>query len=378
MLNEVHILQEAIHSGILSVSEVDEIMIMTYEKLVKDKHPYAINNRTSRKGIRYITKVREDGKLKQITACSEKELLHKLYFFYFDNKHNLTLNDLFPQWKTERLVEQHINIKTVRRNCQHWDKYYKDNALVHVPIFKLTTKQLNDFFNTTITEFQLSNKEYNNMKSIMIALLLNAIDQGIIVDNPMKDIYIKAKFRAIRKQNDGSKVYLSDEHLKLLELLEQEDTMESLCIQLMFQLAVRIGESVALKFTDITYGKIFIQRMEEKVIEYDGTQFKSNGTRVVEHLKKENSCEYRYIPLTDKALSIIAKTQALNPDGDFMFVRDGERLTARAVVYWLEKYCRRADVTYKSPHSIRRTTASLLHMAGNAFGYDKRYTRTSR
>lgn len=93
-------------------------------------------------------------------------------------------------------------------------------------------------------------------------------------------------------------------------------------------------------------------------------QFKSNGTRVVEHLKKENSCEYRHIPLTNKALSIIAKTQALNPDGDFMFVRDGERLTARAVVYWLEKYCRRADITYKSPHSIRRTTASLLHTAG--------------
>lgn len=201
---------------------MDEILIMTREKLVKDKHPYAINSRNGRNGIRFITKVREDGKLKQITACSEKELLHKLYSFYFDNKRNLTLNDLFPLWKTERLVEQNINIKTVRRNCQHWDKYYKDSALVHVPISKLTTKQLNDFFITTITEFQLSNKEYNNMKSIMIALLRNAIDQEIIVDNPMKDIYIKAKFRAIRKQNDGSKVYLSDEYLKLLELLEQD------------------------------------------------------------------------------------------------------------------------------------------------------------
>lgn len=180
----------------------------------------------------------------------------------------------------------------------------------------------------------------------------------------MKYIYIKAKFRAIRKQNNGSKVYLSDEYLKLLELLEQEDNIESLCIQLMFQLAVRIGESVALKFSDIEYGKIAIQRMEEKVVEYDGTHFRNTGTRVVEHLKKENSCEYRFIPLTDKAMSIIAKAQALNLDSDFMFVRDGERLTARAIVYWLEKYCKRADVKYKSPHSIRRTTASLLHTAG--------------
>lgn len=58
----------------------------------------------------------------------------------------------------------------------------------------------------------------------MIALIRNAIDQVIIV-NPLKDIYIKAKIRAIRKQNDGSKVYLSDEYLKLLELLEQEEPL---------------------------------------------------------------------------------------------------------------------------------------------------------
>ena len=54
----------------------------------------------------------------------------------------------------------------------------------------------------------------------------------------------------------------------------------------------------------------------------------------------------------------------MNPDEDFMFVRNGERITTRAFTYWLEKYCRMADTTYKSPHSIRRTLASLLHTAG--------------
>lgn len=114
--------------------------------------------------------------------------------------------------------------------------------------------------------------------------------------------------------------------------------------------------------------------MEEKIVEYDGTHFRNTDNRVVEHLKKENSCEYRFIPLTDKAMSIIEKTQALNPNSDFMFVRDGERLTPRAIAYWLEKYYKRADDTYKSPHLIRRTTASILHTAG----MPKRYIRTSR
>ncbi len=53
----------------------------------------------------------------------------------------------------------------------------------------------------------------------------------------------------------------------------------------------------------------------------------------MEHLKKENNSEYRFIPLTDRANQIIEKARELNPNGEFIFERDGERLTARAVTY---------------------------------------------
>ncbi len=81
---------------ILSVSEVDDMLKMTHRKLVEQKRPYAINSRANG---RVITTVREDGKLKQISAVTMKDMLDKLYLFYFENKKNLTLNDLFPQWK---------------------------------------------------------------------------------------------------------------------------------------------------------------------------------------------------------------------------------------------------------------------------------------
>ena len=57
---------------------------------------------------------------------------------------------------------------------------------------------------------------------------------------------------------------LNDEYNTLDTHLEEESTIEALCIQLMFQLGVRIGEGVALKFSDIEYEKIAIQKMEEK------------------------------------------------------------------------------------------------------------------
>lgn len=354
-------LQEAISRDILTVSEVDDMLKMTRKKLVEQKHPYAINSRTNG---RVITTVREDGKLKQISAVTMEDMLDKLYLFYFENKKKLTLNELFPEWKAERLNDKSLNIKTVRRDNEHWNKYYKDHSIIYVPISKLTTKMLNDFFNATITKFNLSNREYNNMKSIMIALMRIAIDEEIIMENPMNGIYIKAKFRAVRKKSDGSKLYLNDEFNALDTHLEEKSTLEALCIQLIFQLGVRIGEGVALKFSDIEYGKIAIQRMEEKVLVFDGENFKSAGVQIVEHLKKENDSEYRFISLTDVAKDIIRKAKELNPEGEFIFERNGEQLIARAVTYWLSKYCRDAGITYKSPHCTRRTTASRLSTEG--------------
>jgi hypothetical protein len=93
-------LKEAICRDIISVSEVDDMLKMTHKKLVEQKHPYAINSRTNG---RVITTVRADGKLKQISAVTMDGMIDKLYLFYFENKKNLTLNNLFPQWKEEHL-----------------------------------------------------------------------------------------------------------------------------------------------------------------------------------------------------------------------------------------------------------------------------------
>ncbi len=361
MLNFDKTLKEAIIHDILTVSEVDEMLKMTRRKLVEQTHPYVIDSRSNG---RVITTVREEGKLKQISSGTEDEMIDKLYRFYFENKKNLTLNDVYPRWKEERLTDENVNVKSVRRYNQLWIKYYKENPIINVPISRITTKILNDFFNTIITKFRLSNKEYNNMKSIMIALLRIAIDDEIIIENPMNGIYIKSKFRAIRKKNDGSKVYLNDEYEFLDNCLEEANTIEALCIQFLFQIAVRIGEGVAVKFSDVEYDKIAIQRMEERVVLADGENFKSGGVQIVEHLKKENSSEYRFIPLTDKVKEIIRKAKVLNPDSEYIFAREVERLTARAVTYWLSKYCREAGITYKSPHCTRRTSASRLNSAG--------------
>lgn len=57
---------------------------------------------------------------------------------------------------------------------------------------------------------------------------------------------------------------MNDEFDSLDAHLEKQSTMEALYIRLIFQLGVRIGEGVALKFSDIEYGKIAIQKWKKR------------------------------------------------------------------------------------------------------------------
>jgi hypothetical protein len=85
-----------------------------------------------------------------------------------EQKHLYAIIRRTPEWIEERQKDKSLNIKTVNRDDEHWNKYYKEYSIIHVPISRLITKMLNDFFNVTITKFNLSNREYNNMKSVCI------------------------------------------------------------------------------------------------------------------------------------------------------------------------------------------------------------------
>ncbi len=104
-----------------------------------------------------------------------------------------------------------IDIKTVKRDEQHWRKYYADNKLITIPIKKVTTRMLNDFLNDSITTFKFSRKEFNNMKTILNAVYRIAMDKEILSVNPLLNTHTDVKFRSIQRKKDGSKLYLENE-----------------------------------------------------------------------------------------------------------------------------------------------------------------------
>ena len=360
------LLMEAYECGILDATEVAEKLYMTKQKFVKEHHKYSISKR---KDGRCITTLRREGEdRQQISAPTYSELINKLYDYYNEKKYDYTVFDLFKIWVEARMKQallEIIDIKTVRRDEQHWNKYYKDSNLITMPVRKVTTKKLNEFLNDSITTHKLSRKEYNNMKTILIAVFRIAIDKEILAVNPMSNIHVDVKFRSIQKKRDGSKLYLEKEMEKLEEFLYEKKTVEAYSILMHFQLGTRIGELVVLKFEDMLDDEAYIHKMEISDVEKQNGHYVSKGFKIVEYVKHDIASGYRTIPLSDKAKKILLFLQEVNKDYEYLFTTSkGKRMTSRCFAYWLRMYCTEAGIPYKSSHCIRRTFASRLFAAG--------------
>jgi hypothetical protein len=92
---------------------------------------------------------------------------------------------------------------TLRRNDQHWKKYYLESDIVAVPLRKLTKELIEDFFYLSIKKFNLSKHELNNMKIILKSALELAYERKIIIYDPFNTVKINyGLYRYIAKKSN--------------------------------------------------------------------------------------------------------------------------------------------------------------------------------
>lgn len=171
----------------------------------------------------------------------------------------------------------------------------------------------------------------------------------------MSDIEIHVKFKQVVRKTSRTETYNTQELDALLEYL---DTMYSktkdaafMAVKLNFLLGLRVGELVALKWSDIIEHDIHIVREEV------GDQ-ETNTYSVVEHTKTNRD---RFVTLVPKAVDIL---NSIERKTEYIFTRDGERIASRQIAYVLEKYAERHNIKTKSTHKMRKTYASNLSARG--------------
>lgn len=334
--------------------------LMKIQQILKN-HSYAITPPKDDNG-RWQTYYKDtDGNRKIIRAVTKEELIKKLVEAYtgIARAKKLTMTKLYDEWlEYKKTITNSPN--TIRRHIQHYNKYFADTPMFKRQVSGIDELSMEIFCNNIIKQYNLSKKEWGNVKGILNGMFLYARRKGYITDNPMDNIIINIKFRQVSKKSGKTQVYDEEELKQLLayidEYYEKTENIALLAVKLNFFIGLRVGELVALKWEDIDIisKQIHVEREEVR------DQI-TNKYSIVNHTKTNTD---RYVPIPDKALEVLKKISDKSGGSEYIFVRSGKRINARAVAYVLEKYAERTGHVVKSTHKMRKTYASSLYNNG--------------
>lgn len=166
---------------------------------------------------------------------------------------------LYPLW-IEKRKSMNLSSRTIQRNRNHWEKYYESTKIIRKSIDRITVDDIEDFFHSCISDYDMTKKDLDNMKLIFKDLMKYAKKKGLILSNPYDDIEIKVNgCKPPNNPKDESRVYLPEEKEKLFRqlnkrLIQMPYETDAYVVFLLFKLGLRIGEAVALKWSDIDWG----------------------------------------------------------------------------------------------------------------------------
>ena len=338
------LLQFILQDGIVTTSEIENYIIMTRKNQVMKVHQTPFYQRNDG---RYFTKVKDCGNTKQILAKDEKALYDKLYEFYYGER-NSSLSDLFPMWLRWRDEESSVTKKTIRENTYLWNTFLQDSWIANIPLRQLKAKDFTKYFRSITKDRDLTRKRFNDIKSVMNSIIYYAIENEIVEHNHLK--YINYREFAYKPEFNGILPYSEEERRLIMDHLE--DGLYSLAIKFDFCMTLRIGELKVLRWADIKGDYIYVH------------SFMNEKNEIIPYCKGHTEAGMRYLPLTDACKRILDDIKRINPDSEYIFIKDSRPLTTVTFNRRLKKCCKELRIEYRSSHKIRFSTASILHKNG--------------
>lgn len=262
---------------------------------------------------------------------------------------NITLHEFFDYWLEYRKTYCWVKEKTIKEDIYLYKKYILGQNFLFIPIVELKANDFLTYFRLLTKNRTFTKKKFNNLKSVLNNILLYAVECEIITFNPLS--HINYRQLAFKPLNHEIRAYTEDERNLLLSYIP-ENNLYDLAIKLDFHLCIRIGELLAISYSDIENNCLKICKMvnNKKIIEND--------------IKGHCSTGIRYLPLSKPALAIIDKIKVLNPNSEYLFFVNGKGLDKNTFNRHLEKHCKALNIKYRSSHKIRFGVASILYKNG--------------
>ncbi|MCF2641472.1 MAG: tyrosine-type recombinase/integrase [Roseburia sp.] len=373
-------LLEATERAMISKNDVlKELELMRREKILL-KHTEKYKIWLADDG-RWKTKIPDGSKYGKLVARATKENLENFivdFYIKSEKEEVLTMERIYPKWIEFKYLSSGKG--TANKAQWVWDTYYKGSSIVKEELSKLTVGKLSHWLLKLVDDKKLTKKKYMEVKGVMNQLFDYCISEDIIQINLPRQIRFPSKniFAETEKKPEAEVIYSAETKSEVISeaLAQFEKTRNTayLAVCLNFNLALRVGELVAIRESDIESDVIHIVRGEVKEYDKDaqGKIYRS-GYKIVPHTKTDAGI--RTLILTPDAKKYIKmaidenKANGLK-DEDYIFVsKTGERMHDYAVNNVLRR-CNgvrnekdRFIISGKPSgnHAIRKTCISELH-----------------
>ena len=347
------ILRFIINSGMLDINDVQNSMEAMKRKELLEKHPYKIWQGKDGKWYTYLPD-KEKGRI-QRERNSQIEIEDIVFDYWKAQMENPTIQEIFNEWNDHRLELKKISSATHLRNKQIFNRHYGEFG--HLKIKSVTEEDFGDFLERQIPQHELTAKAFSNLKTVTRGFLKRAKKRKLISFN-VEELFqeldtSETDFKKVIKE-DYEEVFDEEETDKMIRYLKDNLDMMNLGILLMFLTGARIGEIVTLKHSDFAGNTFIIRRTETRFINSEG--------KYVYEVKEfpKSQAGVRTVIIPEDYVWVAKAIQHQNPFGEFIFVKDGKRISTQAMCMRLRRVCKKLNVYHKSPHKIRKTYGTIL------------------
>lgn len=351
-MTDIDILNYALTNDIINIHDIRTKIEVNERKKFLAMHDKSV---WQGKNGKWYTKL--DGKL--IKKSKLKDVEDSIIEHY--KKSVPTFYNLFTEWIDFKLYYKEIQKQTYDRYESDYKKYVKD-SIIDIKIDSINETLLEKYIRDTIRDMNLTAKAWAKIRTILIGTFRWAYKHGyskINIKEFLDNLELSPKIFKKRRFTDEESVFTDEEVHQITRYIDNvEPSIINYGIILAFQTGLRVGELAALQWCDIEENYLKVFKTEVRYKNDEG-----NYVYEIKDNTKTDAGNRNVIYLSD-AKDTLRRIRCINPFGQYVFMRDNERVHKGAFTKKLERICGYLGIVPKSMHKARKTYATKLLSGG--------------
>ena len=362
-MNVNELLKYAVENDMIDIDVLQQNIELNKRKAYLEKHTFGIWQGKNGCYYTYLPDEKAKNGRKLVKKKTRSAIEDAIVSYHKSMETDPYIGDVFNAWKEEILNYGQIKKQTYDRYSTDYIRFIEGSKLEQIHFRNITGELLEDFIRSTIHDKKLTSKGWANLRVLINGIFKYGKKKGfttISITSFMGDLDLSKNIFRKRIFTDEESVFTQSEVEKISDYIDEQgdDTLTYQGVKLVFETGLRAGEVSTLKSEDLKGNVLTVRRTEIRYKDENGHYV----FEVRDYTKGRDG--FRKVIVTDRAVEIIQRIRELNPDGEFLFMRNGDRIRGKEFTVYLERVCRKIGINQRSLHKARKTYATKLLNAG--------------